>query len=139
MDQGSASAPAPGDATGRPAAPHVVIVGAGFGGLEAARALARQRGLPAEPFRYRDRGTMATIGRGRAIAQIGPLRLDGLPAWFAWLFIHLLMLVGYQNRILVLVEWIIAYLTTQHHGRLILAPFRPWRAPAASETQGDVD
>ena len=76
---------------------------------------------------------------GRAIAQVGRLRLDGLPAWFAWLFIHLLMPVGYQNRILVLVEWSIAYLTTQHRSRLILAPFRPWRAPAASEPQGDVD
>ena len=109
-------------------------------GRAAARAiLARLRGLPAEPFRYRDRGTMATIGRGRAIAQVGRLRLDGLPAWFAWLFIHLLMLVCYQNRILVLVEWIIAYLTTQHRSRLILARFRPWRAPAAGEPQGDVD
>jgi NADH dehydrogenase FAD-containing subunit len=109
-------------------------------GRAAARAiLARQRGRPAEPFRYQDRGTMATIGRGRAIAQVGRLRMDGFTAWLAWLFIHLLMLVGYQNRILVLIEWVIAYLTTQHRSRLILAPFRPWRVPAASERQGDVD
>jgi NADH dehydrogenase len=115
-------------------------------GRAAARAiLARLRGAAPEPFRYRDRGSMATIGRGRAIAQIGRLRLDGFPAWLAWLFIHLLMLVGYQNRILVLVEWLIAYLTTQHRSRLILAPFRPWlspatpAAPAAPDRQGEVD
>lgn len=104
-------------------------------GRAAARAiLASQKGAPRAPFRYRDRGSMATIGRGRAIAQVGRLRLSGFSAWLAWLFIHLLMLVGYQNRILVLVEWILAYLTTQHRSRLILAPFRPW-----PESQGDVD
>jgi NADH dehydrogenase len=105
-------------------------------GKAAARAiLASLRGAPREPFRYRDRGSMATIGRGRAIAQVGRLRLSGFGAWLAWLFIHLLMLVGFRNRILVFVEWVMAYLTTQHRSRLILAPFRPWRVP---EGRGDV-
>ena len=97
-------------------------------GRAAARAiLATLRGQPRAPFRFRDKGSMATIGRGRAIAQIGRLRLTGFIAWLAWLFIHLLMLVGFRNRVLVLVEWVLAYLTTQHSSRLILAPFRPWR------------
>jgi NADH dehydrogenase len=87
------------------------------------------KGRPRVPFRFRDQGSMATIGRGKAIAQLGRLRLTGMPAWLAWLFIHLLLLVGFQNRVLVLVEWIMAYLTTQHRSRLILAPFRSWKAP----------
>ena len=72
---------------------------------------------------------MATIGRGRAIALLGRLRLSGTPAWLAWLFIHLLMRVGFQNRILVMVEWILAFLTTQRRSRLILEPFRSSEPP----------
>ncbi len=94
------------------------------------------RGAPRAPFRYRDKGSMATIGRGRAIAQVGSLHLSGFPAWLAWLFIHLLMLVGFRNRVLVFVEWVMAYLTTQNRSRLILARFRPW---GSAKGKGDVD
>jgi NADH dehydrogenase len=97
-------------------------------GQAAARAiLATLRGAPRAAFRFRDRGSMASIGRGRAIAQIGPLRMAGFPAWLAWLLVHLMLLVGYRNRILVFIEWVMAYLTTQHRSRLILARFRPWK------------
>jgi NADH dehydrogenase len=106
-------------------------------GRAAARAvLDTLRGRPRAWFRFRDRGSMATIGRGKAIAQMGRLHLSGMPAWLAWLFIHLMLLVGFQNRVLVLVEWIMAFLTTEHRSRLILAPFRSWRPP---EPPGDVD
>jgi NADH:ubiquinone reductase (H+-translocating) len=91
-------------------------------GRAAARAvLASLRQAPRAPFRYRDRGAMATIGRGSAILQWGRLRGSGFLAWLAWLFIHLMLLVGYRNRLAVLTEWCFAYLSTQRRARLILA------------------
>ena len=78
-----------------------------------------------QPFRYRDRGSLATIGRGSAVAQLGRFRFNGLLAWLLWLFIHLLMLVGFQNRLGVLLGWFGAYLSTQRRARLILEPGRP--------------
>ncbi|HEX7615495.1 MAG TPA: NAD(P)/FAD-dependent oxidoreductase [Thermoanaerobaculia bacterium] len=73
----------------------------------------------AMPFRYRDRGSMATIGRGRAIAHLGFLTLAGYPAWLAWLFIHLMYLVQFGNRVLILVQWAWNYLTWNRSARLI--------------------
>lgn len=70
-------------------------------------------------FHYRDRGTMATIGRARAVAMIGRLRLSGLLAWLAWLFIHLLYLVEFENRVLVLFQWAWNYFTWNRSARLI--------------------
>jgi NADH dehydrogenase len=72
-----------------------------------------------KPFSYLDKGTMATIGRSRAIAQVGKLRLSGFLAWLAWLFIHLIMLVGYRNRIVVLFEWAWSYVFYRRGARLI--------------------
>ena len=63
---------------------------------------------------------MATIGRGSAVARLGFLRLAGFPAWLAWLFVHLMLLVGFRNRVFVFFEWLWAYLTTQPRARLIL-------------------
>jgi NADH dehydrogenase len=80
------------------------------------RAIASQR---LEPFRYRDYGNMATIGRGEAVAVLGPIRTSGLAAWLLWLFIHILWLVGFRNRVAVLSEWAWAYLTFQRRVRLI--------------------
>ncbi|RIK33579.1 MAG: FAD-dependent oxidoreductase, partial [Chloroflexi bacterium] len=77
-----------------------------------------QRAAP--PFRYHDKGTMATIGRAAAVAQIGRLRLSGLVAWLAWLFIHLMYLVGFDNRVLVLVQWVWNYVTYRRGVRLIV-------------------
>lgn len=91
-------------------------------GRAAARAiLASIRNVPRVPFRYRDRGAMATIGRGSAVFQWGRLHGSGFLAWLAWLFIHLMLLVGYRNRLAVLTEWCFAYLSTQRRARLILA------------------
>jgi len=66
---------------------------------------ARSGGEPDPPFRYRDKGTMATVGRGSAVAQLGFIRLSGLPAWFAWLFVHLIYLVGFRSRIIAVATW----------------------------------
>jgi NADH dehydrogenase len=84
--------------------------------------LARLRGGTVQPFKYWDKGSLATIGRGAAAAQIGSLKFGGVLAWLAWLFIHLLYLVGYENRIVVFIEWSINYFTHNRTARLITSP-----------------
>lgn len=71
------------------------------------------------PFRYRDKGTMATIGRGRAVAETGGLRMSGYIAWLAWLFVHILYLTEFQNRVLVMWQWFFNYVTRNRAARLI--------------------
>jgi NADH:ubiquinone reductase (H+-translocating) len=81
---------------------------------------ARVSGAPAAgPFRYFDKGSLATVGRAYAIGNIGKLRLWGLPAWLAWGGVHILYLIGFRNRVLVMLQWIWAYLTFQRGARLI--------------------
>jgi NADH dehydrogenase len=82
---------------------------------------ARLRGDAAAPapFRYWDKGTMATIGRGTAVAQTHGLRLTGLIAWMAWLFIHILYLARFENRVLVVWQWVFNYVTRNRAARLI--------------------
>jgi NADH dehydrogenase len=70
-------------------------------------------------FVYRDRGSMAIIGRGSAIADIRGLRISGLLAWLAWLFLHIFELIGFRNRLVVMIEWATAYFTRQRSVRLI--------------------
>ena len=90
-------------------------------GRHAARTIERALdGLTPEPFRYIDRGSMATLGRSSAIATIRGLRLSGFPAWAAWLLVHIVFLIGFRNRIVVLFEWAKAYLTYGRSARLIL-------------------
>jgi len=81
-------------------------------------------GRPTRAFRYRDRGTMATIGRAAAVAVVGGVQLSGLVAWLAWLFVHIVFLIGFRNRFLVLFEWAWAYLSWQRGARLITGPWR---------------
>ncbi|HYX43882.1 MAG TPA: NAD(P)/FAD-dependent oxidoreductase [Acidimicrobiales bacterium] len=94
------------------------------GGRHAARQIERRlRGEPSTPFKYRDKGTMATIGRHAAVAELPfGLRFSGFPAWIAWLFLHLLLLVGFRNRLNVLLNWTWNYLTYDRGARLILDP-----------------
>ncbi len=74
------------------------------------------------PFRYRDRGSLATIGRKAAVAVFpGGIRLSGLLAWWAWLLVHIFFLIGFRNRITTMVDWMLAYITHQRHARLIFA------------------
>jgi NADH dehydrogenase len=104
------------------------------------------RGEPREPFTYRDPGNLATIGRAAAVADFGRLRFTGYLAWLLWLFVHILKLTGFRNRVVVLIQWAWAYLTHQRGVRLItggpyvagtprpserleqIAPSRPGRA-----------
>jgi NADH dehydrogenase len=89
-------------------------------GRAAARNILRAlRGEPSQPFRYLDKGNLATIGRHRAVAHFGRLRLSGYLAWWLWLFVHILYLAGFRNRLSVLLEWGYAYLTYRRGARLI--------------------
>ena len=79
----------------------------------------RLRGQSLPPFHYKDRGSMAVIGRNEAVADLGWLRLSGFPAWLLWLFVHLLFLVLFQNRLLVLVQWAWSYFSRNRSALLI--------------------
>ena len=89
-------------------------------GRHAARVIrARLAGDPHEPFRYRDKGNLATIGRAAAVADIHGLKLSGFLAWMTWLLVHLWYLIGFQNRLLVLIRWSVSFLTRGRGARLI--------------------
>jgi NADH dehydrogenase len=91
-------------------------------GRHAARVVReRLAGRPSVPFRYRDKGDLATIGRARAVADLRRVRLSGLPAWLVWLFVHLWYLIGFQNRVLVLIRWAFSFVTRGRGARLITA------------------
>jgi NADH dehydrogenase len=77
---------------------------------------------PPVPFRYFDKGSMATIGRSRAVAQVGPMRFSGFTAWLAWLFVHLIFLVGFRNKLAVLLQWFYSYVNFRRGARLITEP-----------------
>jgi NADH dehydrogenase len=83
------------------------------------------RGEPRSVFRYRNKGDLATIGRHRAVAKLGSVKFTGPLAWWVWLFVHLLYLVGFRNRASVLVQWAYAYFTSQRGVRLISGPMTP--------------
>ena len=103
-------------------------------------------GKPREAFRFVDRGQMATIGRSRAVAEIGRLRFSGWFAWVTWLVVHVYFLVGFKNRLLVVLHWAWSYVTFRRGARLIVE--REWRfgrrggrkdktVPARDETRTD--
>jgi NADH:ubiquinone reductase (H+-translocating) len=81
-------------------------------------------GKPREPFRYVDKGMLATIGRGAAVAKIGPINASGHLAWMLWSFVHIFFLIGFRNRILVMFQWAWSYLTFDRGARLITEPVK---------------
>jgi NADH dehydrogenase len=99
--------------------PMVAQVAMQMGKRAAANILARVKQQPAEPFRYFDFGSMATIGRSSAVFDAFNIRLTGLLAWLGWLFIHILYLVGFRNRVVVLINWLANYLTYERGVRVI--------------------
>lgn len=90
-----------------------------MGKYAAATILADARGVARKPFRYFDKGQLAVIGRGRAVADIGKLHFGGFLAWLAWIFIHIAFLIGFRNRVIVLIEWAWSYVTFGRGARLI--------------------
>ena len=104
----------------------------------AQRILARvrgERGEAVEDFCYRDKGSLATIGRAAAVACVGGLRLSGPIAWFVWLLVHLMALVGFRNRVLVFFEWLWSYVTYERGARLITGQFHTPSVQPVSRAQ----
>ena len=90
-------------------------------GAHAARAIrARLAGRDADAFRYADAGSLATIGRMAAVADLGRIKLSGLIAWWFWLFIHIFFLIGFRSRLIVMINWAWSYWTYQRHARIIV-------------------
>jgi NADH:ubiquinone reductase (H+-translocating) len=91
-----------------------------------------RRSFPA--FHYKDKGSLATVGRGYSIVQLGPLKLDGLLAWFLWLSIHIFYLITFENRLLVMLQWAWSYVAIQRRVRLITVTNAP-AIPAPTKNQ----
>jgi NADH dehydrogenase len=110
-------------------------------GRYAARAVrTRLQGHVAQPFRYRDKGNLATIGRAAAVADIKGVKLSGFLAWITWLLVHLFYLIGFQNRLLVVIRWSIGFATRGRGTRLITSPGNVEAAgPAAHASAGVQD
>ncbi|MDB4939573.1 MAG: dehydrogenase, partial [Labilithrix sp.] len=95
-------------------------------GRAVAKSIARTlRGEPRTRFHYVDKGIMATIGRSRAVAQIVGLRISGFIAWISWVFVHILTLVGFRNRVVVMFTWFWSYVTYKRGARLITGLTHP--------------
>lgn len=99
------------------------------GRAAAENVLRAARGEPHERFRYVDKGNMATVGRAAAVAEIGKIKLHGLIAWLAWLLVHIFFLIGFRNRIVVMIHWAASYFTFQRGARLITGEVGPTLAP----------
>jgi NADH dehydrogenase len=89
-------------------------------GKATARNIARDlQGKPQQNFHYVNKGSLATIGRAAAIAQFGKIHISGFIAWLSWLFVHIFFLIGFRNRLLVLIQWAWSYFTYERGARLI--------------------
>ena len=93
------------------------------------------RGDPLLPFHYHDKGSLATIGRGRGIAQLGRFQLWGWIAWMTWLFVHIFFLIGFRNRFAVLFSWAWSYVTYDRGARLITGPLPRLTAAESPDPQ----
>ena len=76
-------------------------------------------GKTPKPFRYFDKGNLATIGKSAAVADVNGMHLTGLVAWLTWLFVHIFYLIGFRNRVVVLIEWAWSYFFSQRGARLV--------------------
>ena len=106
-------------ADGRPL-PGVAPVAKQQGAYVARVIAARARGNEVSPFRYKDYGMLATIGRKHAVVEMGDMKLSGFPAWLLWCFAHIYFLIGYRNRLIVMLNWIWNFVTFQLGSRLII-------------------
>ncbi len=108
----------------QPPVPGIAPAAKQMGRRAAKNILRRIRGEEVKQFRYRDVGLLATIGRNAAVAQLGRFRLWGYPAWVLWLVAHIFFLIGFRNRLIVLIEWAWAYWTLQRYARIVAGPGR---------------
>jgi len=82
------------------------------------------RGKAMKPFSYVDKGALATVGRNRAVADLGRFKFGGFFAWFIWIFVHLMALVGFRNKVIVFFNWMYNYINYDKAARLIIRPFK---------------
>ncbi len=82
------------------------------------------KGKPLSPFRYFDKGTMATVGRNKAVVDMKKFKFQGVFAWFVWMFVHLFFLIGFRNRAVVFINWVYNYIRFDREARLIIRPFK---------------
>jgi NADH dehydrogenase len=106
------------DASGKPV-PGLGAAATQGGATAAANILRALDGKERVPFRYKDRGSMATIGRNRAVAEFGNWQLSGYTAWLMWALVHVFLLIGFRSRLAVMREWTWAYFTRERSARLI--------------------
>lgn len=114
------------------ALPGVSPVAIQMGHCAAQNILAQIDRRPTRPFKYFDKGSMATIGRNRGVVDLKFARFGGFLAWLSWLFVHLIFLIGLRNKILVFLQWVWAYFTYSRGARLIYGAFRPKVPPIGS-------
>ncbi len=81
-------------------------------------------GKPMKPFVYRDKGSMATVGRNKAVVDLPHVKFQGVFAWFVWMFVHLYFLIGFRNRLVVFINWVYNYVRFDREARLIIRPFK---------------
>ncbi|MEC7265442.1 MAG: FAD-dependent oxidoreductase, partial [Bacteroidota bacterium] len=81
-------------------------------------------GKPMKPFVYRDKGSMATVGRNKAVVDLPKFKFQGVFAWFVWMFVHLFFLIGFRNRVVVFINWVYNYVRFDREARLIIRPFK---------------
>ncbi|HEU0165969.1 MAG TPA: hypothetical protein VFQ54_13060, partial [Thermomicrobiales bacterium] len=96
--------------------------------------LRRLQHEPTRPFHYKDKGMLATIGRNRAVADIGWVHLSGFPAWAIWAVVHIATLIGRRNRFTVMLQWMWSYLTHGRGARIITEQPEVTKGPAAATT-----
>jgi NADH dehydrogenase len=88
---------------------------------------------PTEPFKYNDKGSLATIGRNKAVADLGKIKFQGFFAWMVWMFVHLISLLGFRNKVVVLINWMGSYISNNGGTRLIIRRYVKEAVPEHAE------
>jgi NADH dehydrogenase len=96
-----------------------------MGELVAQNLIRQKEGKSLQSFNYNDKGSMATVGRNRAVVEAGKIHFGGWLGWLVWMSLHLMLLVGFRNRIVVFINWLWNYLSYDRNIRLIIRPFTP--------------
>jgi len=96
-------------------------------------------GEETKPFKYNDKGSLATIGRNKAIADLGKLKFQGFFAWLIWMFVHLISLLGFRNKVIVFINWVSSYISNNGGARLIIRSFEKEELPKKSKQTSKAD
>ncbi|MFD0860844.1 NAD(P)/FAD-dependent oxidoreductase [Sungkyunkwania multivorans] len=97
--------------------------------------LRKIKGKEKKPFKYKNKGSMATIGRNKAVVDLERIKFQGVFAWFVWMFVHLFFLIGFRNRVVVFVNWVYNYIRFDREARLIIRPFKKKKSRVITTTQ----